>query len=399
MNISDVNYENLQVVINKYFRVNQVVFGSQNKPFIMQFQGEFLDQDTEKIFMQLEKELKEYGVIPLFRKEDTSNLIFLVKKPEKPQPLKPSINLILFFFTLISVLLTGGLYGFTGELSADAGQMFTELIKSGWPFAIALLSILAAHEFGHYFAGKRHGVQVTLPYFIPFPFSIFGTMGAFINMRSLPRNKRELFDLAITGPLSGLIVSIIVLFIGLSLSTLGSLPSAPASEISIQMEGNSLIYLLIKYLTFGKLLPSPTNLEGSSLIIFWLQYFFTGKPFPWGALDVLLHPVAWAGWAGIFVTGLNLIPTGQLDGGHIFYALFGKKTSQFLFPIIISALILMGFFWNTWWIWAALLFILGRRYAEPLDQITELDTKRKWLGFLGLITFIVTFIPVPIAIY
>jgi membrane-associated protease RseP (regulator of RpoE activity) len=164
------------------------------------------------------------------------------------------------------------------------------------------------------------------------------------------------------------------------------------------MEGNSLIYLLLKYLVFGKLLPSPHQLSGIPLFIYWGQYFFTGQPFPWGSLDVMLHPVAWAGWAGLFITGINLLPAGQLDGGHIFASAFGVQNARRLFPYILVAMVLMGFFWETWWIWAVLIFLMGRFYAEPLDQITPLDKKRKWLGWLAIVLFVITFIPVPLMI-
>ncbi len=223
-------------------------------------------------------------------------------------------------------------------------------------------------------------------------------MGAFINMRSQPKNRRALFDLAISGPLSGLIVSIIVLFIGLNLSKLNQIPLTIPSEGSFQMEGNSLLYLIIKFITFGKLLPEPQNISGLSLLAYWVRYFFTGLPFPWGATDVMLHPVAWAGWAGLLVTGINLIPAGQLDGGHIFYTLIGKKNADRIFPFIVGIMALMGFFWNGWWLWAGLIFFMGRRHAEPLDQITELDNKRKVLGILAMVVFILVFIPVPLTI-
>jgi membrane-associated protease RseP (regulator of RpoE activity) len=295
-------------------------------------------------------------------------------------------------------LIAGGLFSFEGNLPSDLLQAISVLMMNGWPFALSLLAILAAHEFGHYFAGKRNNVQVTLPYFIPMPFSAFGTLGAFINMRSYPKNKKALFDLSITGPLCGFAVSVIVLVIGLKLSTLNVLPSAPAANASIQMEGNSLIYLLLKYLVFGKLLPSPHQLSGIPLFIYWGQYFFTGQPFPWGSLDVMLHPVAWAGWAGLFITGINLLPAGQLDGGHIFASAFGVQNARRLFPYILVAMVLMGFFWETWWIWAVLIFLMGRFYAEPLDQITPLDKKRKWLGWLAIVLFVITFIPVPLMI-
>ncbi len=325
-------------------------------------------------------------------------LLYLVDAPEKKKQPKSALNLVLFILTLVSVLITGGLYGYEGTLPQDTGAALVELIKNGWPFAVTLLAILGAHEFGHYFAGRKHGVQVTLPYFIPMPLSLFGTMGAFINMRSIPENKRALFDLAVAGPLSGFVVSVIALIIGLNLSEISQLPASAAAGTSLQMEGNSLLYLLLKYLTFGQLLPQPANMNSLAHVIYWSRYFFTGQPFPWGATDVMLHPVAWAGWAGMFVTGINLLPAGQLDGGHIFSALFGEKVTRTLFPYLIAGMVILGFFSNVWWMWAVLLLFFGRYYAEPLDQVTELDSKRKLIGYIALAVFILTFIPAPITV-
>jgi len=117
-----------------------------------------------------------------------------------------------------------------------------------------------------------------------------------------------------------------------------------------------------------------------------------------GGLDVHIHPVAWAGWAGLFVTAINLIPAGQLDGGHILYVLLGKNKAKRTFPFVLGALGVMGFFWQGWWLWAALVFLFGQRYAEPLDQITTVDRKRKILGLIALVIFILIFIPVPLVI-
>jgi membrane-associated protease RseP (regulator of RpoE activity) len=164
------------------------------------------------------------------------------------------------------------------------------------------------------------------------------------------------------------------------------------------MEGNSLIYLLLKYLQFGELLPQPAVYGDGGPLWYWLRYFFTARPTPYGALDVMIHPVAWAGWVGLLVTSLNLIPAGQLDGGHIFHLLFGTKWSRRILPVILLVLVGLGFFWSGWWLWAGLVFFFGRRYAEPLDQITPLDGKRKALGIIALIIFILTFTPVPLTI-
>ncbi|MDD2922055.1 MAG: site-2 protease family protein, partial [Anaerolineales bacterium] len=129
-------------------------------------------------------------------------------------------------------------------------------------------------------------------------------------------------------------------------------------------------------------------------ILYWVQYFFTGQPVPFGGLDVFIHPVAFAGWAGILVTALNLIPVGTLDGGHIIYSLFGEKSKK-MFPYIIGVMAALGAFWSGWWLWAALLFWMRKAGAEPLDQITALDPTRRALGFLMIVIFVLVFMPVP----
>ena len=316
-------------------------------------------------------------------------------------PLMLNINLILFIITVFTVMLTGALYGLEESLPDGILETIKFLIERGWPFAVSLLAILGAHEFGHYLVGRYHKEHVTLPYFIPFPLSPFGTMGAFINMKRPPKNKRALLDIGIAGPLSGLVVAIPVLILGLSLSTVDVLPAALPEGISYQMEGNSILYLAAKYLVFGRLLPAPPDLSGIPLVQFWVGYFFTGRPAPLGSVDVLLNPVAWAGWAGILITGLNLLPAGQLDGGHMLYVLFGKKTAARILPFVLGVLVLLGFSWSGWWLWAVLIFFLGRSHAEPMDQITPLENWRKILAVLALVIFLsylytcsIIFIPV-----
>ncbi len=262
-------------------------------------------------------------------------------------------------------------------------------------FAFSILAILLAHEFGHYLAARYHGTAVTLPYFIPFPLSYFGTMGAFIRLKEPPKNKRILLDIGIAGPLAGLVVAIPILFLGLYLSNLDSLPLS--ANAGVQLEGNSILYLLSKYIVFGQWLPNPGSYGGLHPVIYWIRYFFTGMPAPLGGTDVVLHPVAWAGWAGLLVTALNLIPAGQLDGGHVLFVLLGNKARAIL-PFILTALVVLGTVWPGWWLWAFLIFILGRTYAEPLDQITALDPNRRAVAILGLVVFILVFTPVPLSV-
>jgi len=185
-------------------------------------------------------------------------------------------------------------------------------------------------------------------------------------------------------------VAVPVLLYGLSLSTLNVIDPAP----NVFLEGNSLLYLLAKYIVFGQLLPAPVEPQGA---LYWLKYFFTGIPFPAGGLDVFIHPVAFAGWAGILVTALNLIPAGTLDGGHVVYALFGEHARK-AFPFIVGVLAVLGFFWNGWWLWAALLFWLGRVNAQPLDLITTLDPARKMVAYSMIVVFVLVFTPVPFVV-
>jgi len=266
-------------------------------------------------------------------------------------------------------------------------------IFTGWPFALAMLGILVSHEFGHYLVSRYHKTPATLPYFIPFPFSPLGTMGAAILMKGIPKNKRILFDIGVAGPLAGMVIAIPVLFLGLKLSTLDTISSSPGSFI----EGNSLIYLFAKYAVFGKFLPEPASFAGLPPFLYWIRYFFTGQPSPIGGTDVFIHPVAFAGWAGLLVTALNLVPAGTLDGGHVVYSLFGEKARK-AFPFLIVLMAILGFFWSGWWLWAFLLFWLGRVNAETLDQITQLDPKRRLVAFLVIVLFVLVFTPVPFSL-
>ena len=160
------------------------------------------------------------------------------------------------------------------------------------------------------------------------------------------------------------------------------------------IEGNSLIYLLAKFAVFGRLLPAPESYGAVSPILYWIKYFFTGLPVPTSGTDVFISPVAMAGWAGLLVTSLNLIPVGQLDGGHVMSVLYGKKL-KYAMPVILILMGILGFFWSGWWLWVALLLFFGRRSAEPLDQITELDPGRRMLAISMILVFILVFIPVP----
>lgn len=241
-------------------------------------------------------------------------------------------------------------------------------VTGGWLYSLTIISILLAHEMGHFLMCKKYGVPATLPYFIPFPlFNPFGTMGAVISMKGYIPNRKALFDIGAAGPLAGLALSLPALVIGLAFSTPVAVSGAPAEGLTL---GESLLFKAVAYLVLG---PQPEELE------------------------LMLHPVAYAGWAGLFVTALNLIPVGQLDGGHVTYAMFGKKSYYFTWAFLAS-LGLLAFYNYSWVLFFALLALFGRRHPAPYDDHTVLDARRRKLGYLIFVIFVLSFTPVPFKI-
>jgi membrane-associated protease RseP (regulator of RpoE activity) len=186
-------------------------------------------------------------------------------------------------------------------------------------------------------------------------------------MKAPVTNRRVMLDIGAAGPIAGFVVAIPVLILGLSLSQIEPLPL----DKPYSMEGNSLIYLLVKYAVFGRWLPS-------------------------NGVDVFIHPVAFAGWVGLLVTSLNLLPVGQLDGGHILYSLLGDQARRFTWPIILILVLLGLVAWPGWFMWAFLVFLFGQGHPGPLDGITRLDTRRKVVAVAVLLVFVLTFTPVPL---
>jgi membrane-associated protease RseP (regulator of RpoE activity) len=319
--------------------------------------------DSDKAYAVLAPRLRAWGYTTLFRQEKDAQVILAV--PGTIPAARPRLWLaaLLFLLTLGSVLYTGAL------MEADSP---TVRLLDGLPFAVSLLSILLAHELGHYFVARRLGAAVSLPYFIPLPtilpyfFSPFGTMGAVINMRSPTTSRRSLLAIGVAGPLAGFVVALPILIYGLSLSQVQPLP--PGQMYT--QEGNSLLYLAIKFIMFGRILPA-------------------------NGVDVSLHSVAFAGWAGLLVTALNLIPAGQLDGGHIIYALLGER-ARYVTGFVLVALLALGLVWSGWWLWAVLVAFFGQVRAMPLDAITGLDRPRQVLAVLIVILFILIFTPIPL---
>ena len=268
----------------------------------------------------------------------------------------------------------------------------TTTLTGGPAFGATLMAILTCHEAGHYFVARRHGIETSLPYFIPLPFISLGTLGAVIRMDKPIEDRRKLFDVGAAGPIAGLVVAIPLLIIGLELSPVG--PSVAGGDASI--EGNSILYASLKYLVFGQWLPNDT-------------------------VDVQLHPMALAGWVGLLITMINLMPIGQLDGGHVARAAFGQshetwsRRFHIALPIIGAAVATVMFFaarahdygfvaalgyakWGAipWLVWTLMLGIIRGRsgeYHPPVGDV-PLDPLRKKLAFGMLITFVLIAMPV-----
>jgi membrane-associated protease RseP (regulator of RpoE activity) len=295
-------------------------------------------------------------------------------------------HVILFLVTLVTTFIAGFVQG--GSIS------------SGISFSAALIFILGTHEMGHFLYGRKYGVDITPPYFIPAPpppISPIGTFGAFIKIKSPISTKRALFDIGIAGPIAGIIAAIPVIFIGLKLSSI--VESGSKSLHNGYILGSPLIFSLIADSVIGKV-PDGYNL--------------------------VLHPVAFAGWIGLFVTALNLIPAGQLDGGHIMYSIFSKKWHQRTSVMIIVVLLFFGlgtqsimqYFqsylagtalynykdilnfegWAGWLLWAVLLTFMGTKHPPTMYDDIQLDGKRKFLSVVALFVFIGCFTPIPIRI-
>ena len=387
--------EILSQLIAEILEIDHYILGDKKDDFLIRFRGK-LTRPSEEAHLHLSSSLISHHVTPWFRSVEDQVEVTLRKTISRAEPPNQRINYLLFLITFASILFAGILTVYDGPQTMNIGLIWAHSrlhLGEAFAFAVSLLSILTAHEFGHYFAARYHKTKVTLPFFIPFPLSPFGTMGAFIQLLEPPRNKKVLLDIGLAGPLAGFLVTIPVLIIGLSLSVVDKIPVSLPENFAF--EGNSLLYLGMKYMIHGAWLPEPASFNGIAPFFYWVRYFFTGQPLPRGGLDVIIHPVAWAGWAGLLVTSLNLIPAGQFDGGHLIYSLYGKRL-KWLRPLILAILVILGFLWSGWWLWAFMILLLGNRYAEPLDEITELDPRRKIIARIGLVLFFLIFMPVPL---
>jgi len=291
--------------------------------------------------------------------------------PERPAVIAsrergPALHLVLLALTLVTTTWAGALH--QGINLLQEPSRFT----AGLPYALALMAILGAHEMGHYVMARRYGMRVTLPYFIPVPFAL-GTFGAFIQLRSPSASRRALFDVGVAGPLAGLVFAIPALLVGLPLSTV-STAAGPGMHLGTDA-GSSVLLSAIASIAI------PDAMATGHVIV--------------------LHPLAFAGWLGLLVTALNLIPVGQLDGGHVADAMFGQRSGATIGTVAMVALVLLGLFvWSGLLYWAFIaFFVAGGKGLPPLDDVSALDARRQAIGIFSFGLLVAILLPVPHGLY
>ncbi len=358
--------ELLKSEVGQRFPFYDLKYNLQTMAFFCRIDEEILDEN----FDSLRLSLSEKGYIPMLRYEKGEHIIYVIRKPKKKE--KPVwVNISLLIATIITTSLTGSIlyigYNDIWNIPRIMDIFMPENLFNGiLLFALPLMSILFVHEMGHYFISKKHGIATSLPFFIPIPpimpsFNI-GTFGALISSRDPMPNRKALFDVGISGPLAGFIVAIPVTIIGILYSHPAPLTEPAAGEIIL---GGSILFTFLS-----------TNILNIS----------AGTP-----IDISL--IAFAGWVGLLITSINLLPAGQLDGGHIFRAFLGEK-QKYAGWIAVMIMIFTGWFFFA----IIIMFMMGMQHPPPLNDATPLDMKRKLLFFIALVILIVCYIPYPISI-
>ncbi|MEZ5360138.1 MAG: site-2 protease family protein [Candidatus Zixiibacteriota bacterium] len=306
---------------------------------------------------QLKKRLREINAAILIESEGGLYRL-TVRKTEFKIGFPPLVNILLFILTFISVILASAV-----SQHGDRAIEDISLLLSGLPFAITLLVILLVHEMGHFIAGYKRGVVMSYPFFIPAP-TFLGTFGAVIKGRTPIKNKNDLILIGAAGPLAGAIPALLAIIIGYIVS---SITVTPAGDFVYF--GDSLLTMAIRYVVIG--------------------------PIPNGH-TVMLSSIAQAGKVGLLVTMINLLPLGQLDGGHILYGLTGKKQHRLsiLFLIFLAG---MGTLWYGWWVWLVLAILIKPFHPPVIQDNIEPDRRHRIIGWTAVVLFILTFVPAPIS--
>lgn len=356
---------------------------------LIEFTGTLLTS-SEEAFDHIYARFIELGYTPMLSRRDGKEIVVAQHGIVQPTASNARTNAILLVLTIVSTWLSGILYAGGEQLVAlvppksDFFSLLGVIITHptvwvvGLPYVFTLLGILGIHEMGHYVAARIHKANVTLPYFIPLPplgFFSLGTMGAVIRLKSPIKNRRQLFDIGVAGPLAGLAVALPLLIVGLITSPVQHVGQATVGS----QEGNSILYALLKFVIKGQWLPGNGN-------------------------DVIVNAIAFPAWFGLVVTMINLLPIGQLDGGHVIYSVFGRaqwRVANFAIVALIGLGLYLAFFipqpqlFNVWLLWAILAQVFGLRHPPPLDDITPLDRKRKLIGYVTIAIFVLIFTPIP----
>lgn len=306
------------------------------------------------------------------REEPAQVIIDATETDDEEEPSffsKWALPIVLFLLTVFTTLWAGAYQAYHGPVRGPLNFLLSspETLWRGIPFAGALLFILTTHELGHYLLSKIHRVPASLPLFIPGPPHFIGTFGAIIRMRGPILSRRALFDIGVAGPLAGFVVAVVALIVGLNLSTV------------VDRTG-----------TFGLQLGEPLLLQFMAWVII--------GPLPPEA-DVVLHPIGFAAWFGLFVTSLNLLPIGQLDGGHVAYALWGRR-QRTMAMVFLPILLVLGFIgWPGWFLWAFMAGLWGLGHPPVIDPHVPLGRNRTIVGWIAFVVFVVTFAPVPFSFH
>lgn len=339
------------------------------KSGVLIFRGP-LREPAGAAFARLKAAFGEQSMPFLQPDEKYGTTILVMPKPVERARLErrshPWVNWLLLIVTLLTTTFAGAMQQGVNLLHEPAR------FAVGLPYAIGLMAILGVHELGHFFAARHHGLDVTPPYFIPVPFAL-GTFGAFIKMRSPAEDRCSLFDVAVAGPLAGLAVAVPAVLIGLHSSVVipGALdlPRGPLDSASV---GSSILFALLAKLALGRSL-----LEGSAL---------------------RLSPLAFAGWLGLVITALNLLPIGQLDGGHTARSMFGTRVGRIISSVGMWSLFLCALFlWPSLMVWAVIVFFLAGNSTPPQNDVTTISPGRMWLGCLAFVILALILIPLPMS--
>ncbi len=328
--------------------------------------------DPDACYDEIALRFQPYGFTPILRQNKDEIWLIAAKTPgRRIRTGNPIVNGGLLIATIATTLDAGANLAGTSILQPILAGGWLAVLQGVWlgaPFAIALLTILGIHELGHYLAARRHKVAATLPYFIPMPFTGIGTMGAFIALKSPMKNRKALFDIGIAGPIAGLLVAFPLLIAGIYLSDVVSVSRNFYNPLTLRNAGESILVRVLVALV------KPTD----------------------PGMTLAMHPVFFAAWLGMLITGINLLPAGQLDGGHIAYAMLGKWAHRVAI-LVFCALLVAGIFLNSWnWlVWAFFIMVGGLRHPPPLNDIHSLDSARKIVGWSAFLLLILLVVPQP----